>query len=113
MKVTALAEAEDWSELEKFSNNKISAKFGGEQFIDVCLSHNNKYESSTINESGGNNTENDKNKKRNCFYRALPNWRHGVIRLLTNLVGFGRHHRRCHQYHLHFWAKVRFLLLVL
>jgi len=44
MKVTALAEAADWMELEKFSNNKISAKFGGEQFIDVCLQHNNKFE---------------------------------------------------------------------
>jgi len=44
MKVTALAEADDWSELEKFSNNKIAAKFGGEQFIDVCLQHNNKAE---------------------------------------------------------------------
>lgn len=44
MKVTALAEAEDWSELERFANNKISAKFGGEQFIDVCLQHNNKNE---------------------------------------------------------------------
>ena len=42
--MTALAEAEDWSELEKFANNKIAAKFGGEQFIDVCLQHNNKIE---------------------------------------------------------------------
>ena len=39
-----MAEAADWMELEKFSNNKISAKFGGEQFIDVCLQHNNKFE---------------------------------------------------------------------
>jgi len=44
MKVTALAESEDWAELEKFANNKIAAKFGGEQFIDVCLQHNNKVE---------------------------------------------------------------------
>jgi len=44
MKVAALAEADDWSELEKFSNNKIAAKFGGEQFIDVCLQYNNKLE---------------------------------------------------------------------
>ena len=44
LQVTALAEAEDWSELEKFSNNKISAKFGGEQLIDVCLQYNNKFE---------------------------------------------------------------------
>ena len=42
--MAALAEADDWSELEKFSNNKIAAKFGGEQFIDVCLQYNNKLE---------------------------------------------------------------------
>lgn len=43
LKLTALAEKEDWEELEKFAKSKKSP-IGYLPFVEVCVKHHNKYE---------------------------------------------------------------------
>ncbi|RXM32863.1 Vacuolar protein sorting-associated protein 16-like [Acipenser ruthenus] len=43
LKISALAEKEDWEELEKFSKSKKSP-IGYLPFVEVCVKHQNKYE---------------------------------------------------------------------
>uniref|UniRef100_A0A3B3R9I6 Vacuolar protein sorting-associated protein 16 homolog n=1 Tax=Paramormyrops kingsleyae TaxID=1676925 RepID=A0A3B3R9I6_9TELE len=43
LKLNALAEKEDWEEMEKFSKTKKSP-IGYLPFVDVCIKHHNKYE---------------------------------------------------------------------
>ncbi|XP_059822989.1 vacuolar protein sorting-associated protein 16 homolog [Hypanus sabinus] len=43
LKIAALAEKEDWEELEKFSRSKKSP-IGYMPFVEICVKHHNKYE---------------------------------------------------------------------
>ncbi|XP_075464963.1 vacuolar protein sorting-associated protein 16 homolog isoform X2 [Ascaphus truei] len=43
LKISALAEKEDWEELEKFSKTKKSA-IGYLPFVEICMKHQNKFE---------------------------------------------------------------------
>ncbi|RXM27790.1 Vacuolar protein sorting-associated protein 16-like [Acipenser ruthenus] len=43
LKISALAEKEDWEELEKFSKSKKSP-IGYLPFVEICVKHHNKYE---------------------------------------------------------------------
>uniref|UniRef100_W5MDE9 Vacuolar protein sorting-associated protein 16 homolog n=1 Tax=Lepisosteus oculatus TaxID=7918 RepID=W5MDE9_LEPOC len=43
LKISALAEKEDWEELEKFSRSKKSP-IGYLPFVEICVKHHNKYE---------------------------------------------------------------------
>lgn len=43
LKISALAEKEDWDELEKFSRSKKSA-VGYLPFVEICMKHHNKFE---------------------------------------------------------------------
>ncbi|XP_048390970.1 vacuolar protein sorting-associated protein 16 homolog [Stegostoma tigrinum] len=43
LKISALAEKEDWEELEKFSKSKKSP-IGYMPFVEICVKHRNKYE---------------------------------------------------------------------